>query len=112
MVGWHHRLNGHEFEIVKDGEAWRAAVHGVAKSWTLLNNNSIREWVAISSSRESSRPRVQTCVSCVGRQILYLLSHGGCHSYTNNERLEGKIKEKNSNYHCNQMNQMPGNKPT
>ena len=33
MAGWHHSLNGHEFEqtkeIVKDREAWRAAVHGV-----------------------------------------------------------------------------------
>ena len=42
MVGWHHRLNGHEFEQtlgVGDGqEAWRAAVHGVAKRWTQLNN--------------------------------------------------------------------------
>ena len=39
MVGWHHRLNGHEFEqaleeIVKDKEACCAAVHGVPKSWT------------------------------------------------------------------------------
>ena len=38
MDGWHHRLNGHEFEQalgnVKDREAWRAAVHGVTKSWT------------------------------------------------------------------------------
>ena len=42
MVGWHHRLNGHEFEqtlkIVKDREAWRAAVHGVAKSRTQLGD--------------------------------------------------------------------------
>ena len=35
MVGWHHRLDGHEFEqalgVVMDKEAWRAAVHGVQK---------------------------------------------------------------------------------
>ena len=38
MVGWHHRLNGHEFEqALGDGKgqkAWYAAVHGVGKSQT------------------------------------------------------------------------------
>ena len=38
MVGWHQQLNGHEseqlWEMAKDGEAWRAAGHGVAKSRT------------------------------------------------------------------------------
>ena len=37
MVEWHHRLNVHEFEQAP-GEAWCAAVYGVAKSWTQLNN--------------------------------------------------------------------------
>ena len=38
MVGWHYWLNGHEFErtvaVVKDRDAWRAAVHGVTKGRT------------------------------------------------------------------------------
>ena len=42
MVGWHYRLNGHDFnklrEIVKDREVWCAAAHGVTKSRTQLND--------------------------------------------------------------------------
>ena len=38
MVGWHHRLNRHEFEQPpgdsEGQEAWSAAVHGVAKKPT------------------------------------------------------------------------------
>ena len=37
----------------------------------------ILEWVAMSSSRESSQPRDQTRVSCIARQILYHERHLG-----------------------------------
>ena len=32
MVGWHHCLNGREFEQAPGVVAWPAAVHGVAES--------------------------------------------------------------------------------
>ena len=42
MVGWHHRLNDMDLGglrlLVMDREAWRAAVHGFAKSQTGLSN--------------------------------------------------------------------------
>ena len=48
MVGWHHRLNGHEFEqTLGDGEgreAWCTAVHGVAKRQTWLKDWT-KNWI-------------------------------------------------------------------
>ena len=34
------RHQGSHWEIVKDGEVWHAAVHGVAKSWTRLSERT------------------------------------------------------------------------
>ena len=42
MAGWHHGLDGRELselrEMVMDREAWRAAIHGVSKSWARLSD--------------------------------------------------------------------------
>ena len=54
MVRQHRRLNGHEFDQTpgerENREAWRAAVHGVAKSQTGLS-----DWIATTKSGLSPR---------------------------------------------------------
>ena len=60
-VGWHHGLNGPEFEQVpKDGEgqeAWWAAVHWATKSQKQLNNNNIDEKCVILNCQQKSSYR-------------------------------------------------------
>ena len=47
-----------------------SSVHGTSQA-------RILEWVAISYSRRSSRPRDRIRVSCIGKQVLYHLSPQG-----------------------------------
>ena len=49
------------WELAMDREAWRARIHGVAKSGIRLS-----DWTEL-NSRGSSRPRDRTCISCVSR---------------------------------------------
>ena len=63
MAGWRHWLNGREsewrefWELVMDREAWRAAIHGVTKSWTWL-----RDWTELNLFMAGVLDRVG-CVS-------------------------------------------------
>ena len=56
MAGWHQDSMDMSLsklqEIVKDREAWRAAVHGVAKIQTRLNNNSVQSYSQLMTDGE------------------------------------------------------------
>jgi len=77
IVGWHHRLNGHEFvqtrEIMKDKEAWHAAVHGVPKSRKRLSDWTTKE---IKLLNTSVRVLLWICVFLLGKYLgMDLLNH-------------------------------------
>ena len=47
-----------------------------------ISQTRILEWVAISFSRGSYQTGDQTCISCIGRQILYHWAHARAHTHT------------------------------
>ena len=60
-----------------DGSSSGSSVPGILQA-------RILEWVTVSSSRRSFRPRDGTCIPCIGRWILSPLSHLGsplCYCY-------------------------------
>ena len=57
MAGWHHWLDGHEFEwtpeLVMDREAWHAAIHGVTKSRTRLS-----DWTELNPTEDKTDTQI------------------------------------------------------
>ena len=60
MARWYHRLNGHGFgwalELVMDREAWRAVIHGAAKSWTRLSDQTELNWKSLQMVTDAIAP--------------------------------------------------------
>ena len=73
MVGWHHRLNGHDLntprELVRDREAWRAAVHGVAKSRTWLS-----DWTELITEKGFLISPCYSLELCIQMSVSFLFS--------------------------------------
>ena len=63
MAGWHHRLNGYEFGMVMDREAWHAAIHGGTKSWTGLSNWTELNCTDICTLGDGEEQRSLVCCS-------------------------------------------------
>ena len=82
MVGWHHWCDmslSKLLKVVKDREAWCAAIHGVAKSWTWLSDWTITATLNL--------------IIAGGRVNNWLVPFDGKHSYFKTIKMHQQLTE-------------------
>ena len=88
MVGWHHWVNGHEFEqamgVGEGQEHWHAAVRGVAKNQTRLTDWASQlaqlNWANFYNFKTKKIPAGMLLLGCYRVRVL-LGEYWGGHSY-------------------------------
>ena len=77
MAGWHHRLNGHEFEWtpgVGDGQGGLACwIHGVSKSRTQLSNWTELNWW--NSAKSSKKILIWNMIKCKSKTLSHKVKY-------------------------------------
>ena len=62
------------WEMVKDGEAWQAAVHGVTKSWTRLSDWTLTTRTFYTDTGFYLESSQQSSVAPVGKESMNLIA--------------------------------------
>ena len=97
MAGWHHGLDGRESEWTPGGvmnrEAWRAAIHGVAKSQTCLSDWTELNWTELNVKYIPQFKKNHAFKAF----IAYHVSSLNIHKHWISKRSQSEEKEKSKN---------------
>ena len=81
----------------KDCSPPSSSVHGILQA-------RILEWITIFCSRGSYWPQAQTCISCIGRQILYhwatRKAHTNAWQFVTAQEIQTRIYYYNADWEC------------
>ena len=74
-------------ELLMDREAWRAAIHGVAKSWTQLSNWTELNWTGY-RSRETENPADIVKMTAYGISFTTCSENSQCQMFYSSKKVQ------------------------